>query len=155
MPPATTTSTSPVAMPWAASMTAFSPDPQTLLMLSAATESDRPPRSAACRAGFWPRPALTTLPMMHSSTTAGSMPARRTASATTSAPSCGAVNPFREPRNFPVPVRTALTITGSCRSDTDVQLVDDLAAEECLESLQDDRRGARHLFGPRGCLRID
>src|ERR1700681_2908862 len=51
--------------------------------------------------------------MMHSSTTVGSMPARRTASATTSAPSCGAVKSFNAPRNFPVGVRTALTMTDS------------------------------------------
>src|SRR5262245_11212466 len=155
MPPATTTSTSPVAMPWAASITAFRPEPQTLLMLSAATESDRPPRSAACRAGFCPRPALTTLPMMHSSTMSGSMPARRTASATTSAPSCGAVNPFKDPRNFPVPVRTALTITASCRLDTDGQLADHLVAEECLQAFQDDVRRTRDLSCPGGGFRVD
>ena len=37
MPPATAMSMSPVAMPCAASMTAFSPEPQTLLIVSAAT----------------------------------------------------------------------------------------------------------------------
>ena len=104
-------SISPVAIPCAASITAFRPDPHTLLMVSAATWSARPPPSAAWRAGFWPTPALTTLPMMHSSTIAGSMPARRTASATTSAPNCGAVKSFSAPRNFPVGVRTALTMT--------------------------------------------
>ena len=52
MPPATATSMSPVAMPWAASITAFSPEPQTLLMVSAATRSCRPPLSAAWRAGI-------------------------------------------------------------------------------------------------------
>ena len=57
MPPATATSMSPVAMPWAASITAFSPEPHTLLIVSAATVSGSPPRSAACRAGAWPRPA--------------------------------------------------------------------------------------------------
>src|SRR5690242_5127411 len=51
--------------------------------------------------------------MMHSSTDAGSMPARRTASRTTIAPSCGAVNSFRVPRNLPVGVRTAETMTDS------------------------------------------
>src|SRR6476659_7330569 len=155
MPPATTTSTSPVATPCAASMTAVSPEPHTLLMLSAATSFDNPPWSAAWRAGFCPRPALTTLPMMHSSTMAGSMPARRTASATTRAPNCGAVNPFRDPRNFPVPVRSALTITGSCRLDTDNQLADDLGPEQCLQSLQNGRRRTRDLFCPRRRFGID
>src|SRR5258707_8141300 len=50
---------------------------------------------------------------MHSSTIAPSMPARRTASATTSAPSSGAVNGLSAPRNFPVGVRTALTMMAS------------------------------------------
>ena len=37
-------------------MTAFRPEPQTLLIVSAATWSGSPPLSAACRAGFWPAP---------------------------------------------------------------------------------------------------
>ena len=40
--------------PAAASITALSPDPQTLLIVSAPTRLARPPRSAACRAGAWP-----------------------------------------------------------------------------------------------------
>src|SRR3954463_16051984 len=56
--------------------------------------------------------------MMHSSTAAGSMPARRTASRTAMAPSCGAVNSLREPRNLPVGVLTAETMTDS-RIDVD------------------------------------
>src|SRR5688572_5744142 len=51
--------------------------------------------------------------MMHSSTEAGSMPARLTASRTTIAPSSGAVKSFNAPRNFPVGTRTALTINAS------------------------------------------
>jgi len=113
MPPATAMSTSPAWIACAASITALSPEPQTLLTVMAATCSDRPPLSAACRAAFWPSPAETTLPMMHSSTDAGSIPARRTASRTTIAPSCGAVNSFRDPRNFPIGVRTAETMTTS------------------------------------------
>ena len=64
--------------------------------------------SAACRAGFWPRPAWITQPMITSSTSSGFTPARLTASRTTIAPSCGAENPFNEPRNFPTGVRAAL-----------------------------------------------
>src|SRR5262249_27118920 len=86
--------------------------------------------------------------MMHSSTTDGSTPARRTASATTSAPSCGAVKPFSAPRNRPVAVRTALTMTASCRSDTDGQLRDHFGSEERLQSVEDDAGGARNLFRP-------
>ncbi len=37
MPPATTISASPALMAWAASITAFRPEPQTLLMVRAAT----------------------------------------------------------------------------------------------------------------------
>jgi hypothetical protein len=46
MPPATTMSLSPVAMPWAASITAFKPEPHTLLIVSAATFGGRPARMA-------------------------------------------------------------------------------------------------------------
>src|SRR5213083_1919518 len=41
MPPATTTSESPAAIPCDASITALSPEPQTLLMVRAATEGGR------------------------------------------------------------------------------------------------------------------
>ena len=43
-------------------MTAFSPEPHTLLTVYAAMVSGSPAISAACRAGFWPTPACTTLP---------------------------------------------------------------------------------------------
>ena len=56
MPPATAISMSPVRMPCCASITALRPEPHTLLMVSAATWSARPPLSAACRAGAWPTP---------------------------------------------------------------------------------------------------
>jgi hypothetical protein len=51
----------------------------------------------AWRIGFWPNPAEMTLPMMHSSTLLGSIPARLTASRTTMAPSCGALKSESEP----------------------------------------------------------
>src|SRR5689334_9526592 len=172
MPPATATSRSPVAMPCAASITALRPDPQTLLMVSAATAFGNPPRSAACRAGACPTPALTTLPMMHSSTTAASMPARRTASRTTRAPRSGALKSFRPPRNFPVGVRTALTITASRMSllgiargcILDDNLADHIGAEKLPQALGDHRSrmsdftlpgcapradAQRPVFGPR------
>ena len=117
MPPATAISMSPVRMPWCASITALRPEPQTLLMVSAATWSARPPLSAAWRAGAWPSPPETTLPMMHSSTLPGSMPARVTASRTTRAPSAGAGKSLRVPRNLPVGTRTALTMTASAMAD--------------------------------------
>ena len=46
MPPATAMSMSPAAMPCAASITAFSPEPHTLLMVSAATLVSRARRGA-------------------------------------------------------------------------------------------------------------
>src|SRR5207247_2133408 len=157
MPPATAMSMSPVAIPCAASITAFSPEPHTLLIVIAATRSGSPPRSAACLAGFWPSPAVTTLPMMHSSTRAGSIPARRTASATTSAPSCGAVKSLSAPRNLPVGVRTALTITesripvlaftfGVLRSHRDAR--DGLGAEQRLQAREDHAGRTRDLARP-------
>jgi hypothetical protein len=52
MPPATTTSWSPRRIAWAASDTAFSPDPHTLSMVIAGTVTGRPALRAAWRAGF-------------------------------------------------------------------------------------------------------
>src|SRR5712691_6053723 len=153
MPPATATSMSPTRMPWSASMTALSAEPHTLLIVSAATWSGRPPLSAAWRAGFCPRPADTTLPMMHSSTISGSMPARRTASATTSAPSCVAVNPLSAPRNFPVGVRTADTMTDS--RTTNLDALDGIRAEKRVQAFQDHRRRAHDLARPLRARRVD
>src|SRR6187399_1928843 len=153
MPPATATVTSPVATACAASITAFRPEPQTLLMVMAATRGSRPPRSAAWRAGAWPSPALTTFPMMHSSTAAGSMAARRTASATTRAPRSVAENPLRAPRNLPVGVRTALTMTASRTSRV---LKDDtrsygIRSDQLADALENDRAGADDFEAPRLC----
>src|SRR5262249_40826008 len=116
-------------------------------IVTAATWSGSPPFKAACRAGFWPRPADTTVPMMHSSTIAGSMFARRTASRTTQAPSWVAVNDLSAPRNFPVGVRTADTITDS--RTTDLDLLHGARAEEHLQTLQDDGRRTHDLARPQ------
>jgi hypothetical protein len=51
-PPATTISASPQRMAWAASITAFSPEPQTLLIVSPGTEFGRPALMTVWRAGF-------------------------------------------------------------------------------------------------------
>src|ERR1051325_2221899 len=66
----------------------------------------------AWRAGAWPDPPWMTCPMMASSTEDGSIPARRTASRITRAPSWGAVNDERPPRYLPIGVRTADRMTG-------------------------------------------
>ena len=52
--------------------------------------------------------------MMHSSTMAGIDAGAAHGSATTIAPSCVALKSFSEPRNLPVGVRTAETMTASC-----------------------------------------
>src|SRR5216684_2392208 len=92
MPPATTISDSPSCTACAASATAFNPEPQTLFIVIAATRASQPPLSAACRAGFCPSPACTTLPRMASSICLASRPERRIASATALPPSSGAEN---------------------------------------------------------------
>src|SRR5687768_743270 len=147
MPPATAISISPSAMPCAASMTAFKPEPQTLLMVSAATSLLNPPASAACRAGACPTPADNTLPIMHSSTRAGSMPARVTASRTAIAPNCGACRAFNDPRNFPEGVRTALMMTGVCISFDD-DASDAVVAQQSYESRENHRRRPLQFFIP-------
>ena len=74
MPPATMTSASPARMAAAPIITAFSPEPQTLLMVVALTPSGSPAFSAAWRAGAWPAPACRTWPMIASSIRSGAMP---------------------------------------------------------------------------------
>ena len=80
---------------------------------AAATLDGSPPPRAACRAGFCPKPAPTTLPMMHSSTCFASTFARFTASRTAIAPSCTALNSVSDPWNFPTGVRTPEIMTTS------------------------------------------
>jgi hypothetical protein len=54
MPPATTTSASPVWIAWAASMTVFRAEPHTLLTVMHSASQGMPALTAACLAGFWP-----------------------------------------------------------------------------------------------------
>src|SRR5258708_1243724 len=146
MPPATATSMSPTRMPWSASITAFSPDPQTLLLVSAAPRSGRPPRSAAWRAGFCPSPAETTFPMMHSPMIPAPMPARLTASATASSRSSVALKPLSARRNFRVGVRTGLTITELRTAHLDLR--HRVRTEEQLETFENHGRGAHDFTRP-------
>ncbi|MCY1221751.1 hypothetical protein D9M72_338200 [compost metagenome] len=112
-PPATTISASPAAMALAASITAFRPEPQTLLMVIAGTMAGRPALIDAWRAGFWPEPAASTWPMMTSLTCSGLMPARSSAALMTTAPSSGAGILASDPPNLPTAVRAAETMTTS------------------------------------------
>ena len=67
MPPDTTISAEPALMMSCASMVAFMPEPQTLLMVVAPVASGSLAPRAACRAGAWPCPAGSTQPMNTSS----------------------------------------------------------------------------------------
>src|SRR3990172_3135134 len=66
---------------------------------------------AAWRAGACPAPPCTTCPMITSSMSFASTPARLTASRMAIAPSLGAVNDASAPRNLPIGVRVAETMT--------------------------------------------
>src|SRR3954467_14877302 len=90
--------------------------------------------------------------MMHSSTAPGSMPARRTASRTAMAPSCGAVNSFSDPRNLPVGVLAAETMTDS-RIDEDT--LDGVLAQQQLQARQDRLACALQLAHPARIARRD
>ena len=79
MPPATMMSASPARMICAASVTAFSPEPQSMLSVVAGTSTGSPAPIAAWRAGFWPRPACSTHPSRTSSTSSGATWARSSA----------------------------------------------------------------------------
>ncbi|MNT05666.1 hypothetical protein D3C72_1402940 [compost metagenome] len=113
MPPATTISASPAMIALAASITAFRPEPHTLLMVMAGTMSGRPALREAWRAGFWPAAAVSTWPMMTSLTWSGFTPARSSAALMTRAPSSGAGILASEPPNLPTAVRAAETMTMS------------------------------------------
>ena len=66
-PPAMTTSLKPAAIDWAAKITAFMLEASDLLMREAGMSRGKPAVSAACLAGFCPRPALRAFPRMISS----------------------------------------------------------------------------------------
>src|SRR6058998_3190205 len=113
MPPARTTSAEPARIMSEANITAWSPEPHTLLTVTAPTRSSRPADTAAWRAGFWPRPAEITLPMMTSSISAGTRPVRFTASALAVLPSLTASTLGNERPYLPTGVRQAPARTTS------------------------------------------
>ena len=111
MPPATATSASPARISAAASMMAFSPEPQTRLIVVALVVTGSPARSAACRAGAWPTPAWRTWPIRTSSIGVPSgRRARSTAARMATPPSSTAGVPASAPPNLPIGVRWALTM---------------------------------------------
>ena len=107
IPPATITSASPARMDAAPSITAFRPEPQTLLIVVALTPSGSPALRAAWRAGACPAPAWMTWPMKTSSTVAGFTPERSTAARMATAPRSVAGTVESPPPNLPMGVRAA------------------------------------------------
>ncbi len=112
MPPATTAFASPALIACAASITALSPDPHTLLIVIAGTVPGTPAPMAACRAGACPTPPCTTLPTMTSSSASASTPARANASFNAIAPNSGADSVDNPPRNLPIGVLAEPRMTG-------------------------------------------
>ena len=94
-------------------MTAFSPDPQTLLIVSAATSLSEAASQCGlpCRRLAEPRrdDVAHDAFLDDGRVDAGA----RDGSRITMAPSCGAVKGFSDPRNLPVAVRAAETMTAS------------------------------------------
>ena len=86
MPPATTTSTSPVRIIWEAIATDLRPDPHSMLIVVEGTSWGIPAAIADWRAGFCPRPACRTQPSTTSSTSSPEIPARSSAARTACAP---------------------------------------------------------------------
>src|SRR5271168_4393126 len=111
MPPDTTISAEPALMMSCASMVAFMPKPQTLLMVVAPVASGSLAPRAACRAGAWPCPAGSTQPMNTSSIFSGDNLARSTAAPMTWEPSAWALNGDNSPMKRPKGVRAAETMT--------------------------------------------
>src|SRR2546430_4873640 len=71
MPPARTTSAEPARIMSDANITACSPEPHTLLTVTAPTRSGRPAGNAAWRAGVRPRPAGNTIALINLPDVAG------------------------------------------------------------------------------------
>src|SRR5688500_9961831 len=113
MPPATTTVAEPALIRSWANITAFMPEPHTLLMVVQPAASGIPTARAAWRAGAWPRPAGSTQPMMTSSTWSGARPACASAPPIAAAPRVGVGTPVNWPSMEPMAVRLAPTMTTS------------------------------------------
>src|SRR5215475_4237788 len=114
-PPATITSTSPAMMRCAASAMVCRPDEQKRLTVTPGTVAGRPARIADRRAMLCPvaRSGMPH-PIITSSTSPGSMPARSTACLTTWPPSTAPCVMLKAPRNaLPIGVRAVETMTAS------------------------------------------
>ena len=94
-----------------ASIVAFMPDPQTLLMVVAPVASGSFAPRAACRAGAWPCPAGSTQPMNTSSIRSGDKFGPLERGADHMGTKLVGVNDERSPMNRPSGVRAAETMT--------------------------------------------
>ena len=113
-PPATATSASPSMTICAADTIAWSPEPQSRLRVKAGVSTGRPPLIAATRDRYMSWTSVwMTWPNTACPTSAGSMPARVTASRTTVAARSVGGWSFRLPPYLPIAVRTALRTTTS------------------------------------------
>ena len=108
-PPATAASASPSRIAWAAETIACRPLPHSRLSVSAGVSTGSPPLTAATRARYMSCGSVwMTLPKTTWPTSAGSTPARATASrATGAARSVGGMS-FETPPYLPIAVRTPL-----------------------------------------------
>jgi hypothetical protein len=112
-PPAITMSASPQRTACAASITAFRPEPHTLLIVIAGMASGSPALRDDWRAAFWPLPAVSTWPRITSDTASALTPVFASSARITVAPSSGAGDLASVPPNLPMAVRSAATMTTS------------------------------------------
>ena len=80
-------------------------------MPQAGASTGMPAPIEACRAGFWPAPAVRIWPMMTSDTSPGSTRARSSAALMATLPSSCAGRLASAPLNEPTGVRAALAMT--------------------------------------------
>ena len=112
-PPAIIKSASLLAIALAAIDTAFNPEPQTLLIVTAGTDVSIPALIAVCRAGFCPDPPVITCPNITSLINLLSTLLSSKIALITLAPSAGAGICDKLPRNEPTAVLLACVINTS------------------------------------------
>src|SRR5207342_700795 len=146
MPPATITCAEPALIRSWPNITAFMPDPQTLLIVVQPADAGMPAASDACRAGAWPRPAGSTQPMITSSTWSAARPACASAPRIAVSPRAVVGTPVNWPRKEPMAVRLAPTMTTSGLEAADMD-----TPETCASGTEPDEARTFGLW--RGLLR--
>lgn len=132
------------------SISAFIADAHTLLTVVHGVACDSPAPNAACLAGACPTPAVSTFPKNTSSTLAGEIPARATASLMATAPSAGALKEENTPPKGaePMGVRAMDTIHTSGRDDDDDEAAQDAAATGAATDTDAAAAGGTGLMWP-------